>query len=143
MKSKFLILNILLVILITGCGRENVINVIESETWKSVVSQEWSSGGSGFYFHEDEGVAYCTYMIYGSGVRVARYYESAVEINDEGSIVISLPEHMSSPEFRDIENANLVEAILSIENNAIIFEDYRFEVHDGVNNYQYILDVTE
>ena len=143
MKSKFLILSILLVILITGCSDKNVVNIIESETWKSVVDQEWSTGGSGFYFHEEDGLANCTYMIYGSGVRVARYYESTVEINDEGSIVISLPEQMSSPEFRDIENANLVEAILSIENNAIIFEDYRFEVHDGVNNYQYILDVTE
>jgi hypothetical protein len=139
MKRNFLILMMILMVQTVGCSQGQDVKVIESDTWKNVVNQEWSVGGRGFYFHEEDEVAYCTYMIYGSGVRVARHYKSQVSITDEGNILISLPDKMSSPDFEAMENPELVEVLLNVEDHAITFDNYKFEVLEGVNNYDYIL----
>ena len=140
MKRKLLILLMLLVVQIVGCSQDQNVNVIESDTWKNVVNQEWSAGSRGFYFHEEEGTAYSTYMIYGSGVRVARHYKSEVSITDHGNILIALPENMSSPDFETVDNPDLVEVLLNVKDHAIMFDDLKFEVHEGVNNFVYILE---
>ena len=132
-----------LVFLNVGCSQEQDLKVIESDTWKNIVNQEWSAGGRGFYFHEEKGRAYCTYMIYGSGIRVARHYKSKVSLSDEGNIMIVLPENMSSPDFESTDNPPLVEVLLNLEDHAIIFDDLKFEVHEGVNNFVYILEDTK
>lgn len=143
MKRKLLILLMFLVFLNVGCSQEQDLKVIESDTWKNIVNQEWSAGGRGFYFHEEKGRAYCTYMIYGSGVRVARHYKSKVSLSDEGNIMIVLPENMSSPDFESVDNPPLVEVLLNLEDHAIMFDDLKFEVHEGVNNFVFILEDTK
>ena len=143
MKRMLLILLMILMVVNFGCRQDNNSKVLESKTWKNVVNQEWSAGGRGFYFHEENGTAYSTYMIYGSGVRVARHYKSEVSITDHGNILIALPENMSSPDFESVDKPELVEVLLNVEDHAIIFDDDKFEVHEGVNNFVYILEDTK
>ncbi len=145
MKKISVILIAVLLFILIGCSQENTINTIESDTWKSVANKEWSNldvwAGSGLYFHEEEGIAYCTFMIYGSGVRVAGHYTSIADVNEEGTILISLPQDMSTGYLSDIdtENVELVEVELVVGDNSIMFGNYEFEVHEGFNNYEYIM----
>jgi len=149
MTKKTLVLTFFLLVILIGCEGEKDDRTLESDTWKSLVNNEWSNldvwAGRGFYFHEDEGTAYCTFMIYGSGVRVMGHYRSIVDINEEGSIFISLPEYVSSGFLSDAENQSeeLVEVILTFRDNAIILNDYKFEVQEGISNYKYIVDIVE
>jgi hypothetical protein len=144
LKKIYVILIVVLLLVLIGCSEENTTNTIESDTWKSVVNKEWSNldvwAGSGLYFHEEDGVAYCTFMIYGSGVRVAGYYKSIANVNEEGRILISLPQNMSTGYLSEVDTAKaeLVEVELSVRDNSITLGDYEFKVHEGFNNYEYI-----
>jgi len=144
MKKISILLIVILLVILMGCSKENTLSTIESDTWKRVVNKEWSNldvwAGSGLYFHDDDGIAYCTFMIYGSGVNVAWYYTAIANVNEEGKILISVPQDISTGYLsdKDSENKELVEVELSVGDNSITFGDHDFEVQEGVNNYEYI-----
>ncbi len=145
MKKVLLVISLVLVVLLVACNKSDGA-VIKSDTWKSLVNNEWSNfdnwAGTAFYFNEKEETAYCTFMIYGSGVRVMDSYESKVDISDDGSILIMLPEYLSTGYFKDVENLNkeLVEVVLKFNDGSITFNEKKFKIHDGVSNYEYITD---
>lgn len=143
MKIKVLVLCILLLIL-AGCKNKSS-SPIKTETWNHIVNKEWSNldiwAGSGMYFYEDEDDAYCTFMIYGSGVRVAGHYTSKVVKNSDNEIMIQLPTRYSKGHLSDVEDEEkLVEVILSINENAILLDDLEFKVIPDVENYKYIYE---
>ncbi len=140
MKKILFIFGLVTIILLTACGD---VKVTESEIWNDIVNKEWSAGLRGFYFHEEQGKAYCTYMIYGSGIRVIDYYKSEVDINEEGEILISLPEYLASLKFDMDKNLDLVEKILKYDNNSILFDANKFEDYGTDNNFQHLLEILD
>jgi hypothetical protein len=145
MKKIYVILIIILLLTLIGCSKENTTSTLDSDTWNKVVNKEWSNlevwAGSGFYFHEEEGIAYSTFMIYGSGVRVSGYYKTIVDVNEEGTILISLPEHMMTGYLNDVdkESIELVKVEISVGDNSIKLGNYEFKIQKDINNYEYIL----
>lgn len=121
-----------------------ITNIGDSNTWNKVANKEWSNfdfpAGSGLYFHEEDGIAYCTVMVYGSGVRVAGYHKAVVNLEEENKLLISIPNKTAAVYLSNIniERVALVEVELNVEKNSIKFGDYEFQVHQGISNYKYI-----
>ena len=143
MKRKFLILILVILVVLSGCN-EQKINTLESNTWQAIVNKEWSNfdvwAGSGIYFYEEDDIAYCTFMIYGSGVRVAGHHTSLVLVKNEGRIEIQLPKNVATGYLSDEDSNNekLIEVELNVEDNKISLGNYQFEVYEGIENYEYI-----
>jgi len=139
---KLLLICLLAVFFVCGCSNE-------SDTWDTIVNKEWSNlevwAGSGFYFHEDDNVKYCTFMIYGSGVNVAGYHTSEVRIDENRIVVIQLPSDYASSylgdEVLDVDSMSTVELIYSA--GMILVNDNEFEVHEGISNYEYIIEIED
>lgn len=146
---KKMISVMIIVMLLVGCNTTRNTATIESNTWRSLVDHEWSNmeiwAGTGFYFYEEDGVPHCTYMLYGSGVRVMGSYDSEVTIEEEGMIIISLPEYVSSGHLTDDDTLTdePFEVILSYDNDTVYFGDFAYEVHDDIGNYEYIMKMKE
>ncbi len=119
---------ILGVLLITGCSSSNQRVTTETETWKSIVDKEWSNyeefPGDGFYFYEEEGIAYCTYLIYGSGLPVIYNYKSLVNIEEGGIIEVSI----SLPETEEDIKREEVKVKLKYEEDSIEYNEHRYHV---------------
>ncbi len=90
-------------------------------------------------FYEEEDLAYCTYMIYGSGVRVGDHHTSKVVMNSENELMIQLPTRYLNGFMSDAEEEDkVVDVVLSIKDNIIILGDLEFEVDPNGENYKYI-----
>lgn len=131
MKRYFMVIIILTLFLI-GCNNQKTNKTIESTTWKQIVNKEWSNldiwAGSGFNFYEEDNIGYCVFMVYGSGVPVMYDYTSTATIQEDGVILITVPENIQSGYIQDVENETnkLVEVKLKFENNIIKLGDKEF-----------------
>ena len=119
-----------IVFMLTGCQTK-------MNLWEEVVNKEWSNfdiwAGHGLYFHEDNGIKYCTFMVYGSGVPVANYYEAKIEEITNETLTIILPsEIIISKEKQKNENA-LEELNLTYIGGAIYLKDFKFELDEKGN----------
>lgn len=124
-KYVMLIIGLLL---ITGCSSSNQKITTKTEIWKSIVDKEWSNyeefPGDGFYFYEEDGKAYCTYLIYGSGLPVIYKYKSLVNIEDGGIIEVSI----SLPEAEEDVKGEEVKVKLKYEDDSIEYNNQLYHV---------------
>ncbi|GAE05209.1 hypothetical protein [Paenibacillus sp. JCM 10914] len=52
----------------------------DPEIWETVENVEWSAGGAGLYFYEENHQKYGLYMMYGSGLPVAGQQTAKIKI---------------------------------------------------------------
>jgi len=92
--KKTLILLLVFIFMFTSCSSNNGQNTFENSIWDELNGKEWSSSygfaGEGYYFYEDNRMAMCMFMVYGSGVPIIHDSHSKVLIDDEGKIVVSI-----------------------------------------------------
>jgi len=137
--KKIFILLLFAVVILNGCSKE-------PEIWNSVVNKEFSNldvwAGSGLYFYEKDNINYCTFMIYGSGVHVAGYYTSEIELTEDKIMLMELPFDYANgylgEEIKDIQGMSHLE--LTYNNGIILVNDYKFEINEGIKNYKYIIE---
>lgn len=123
---KTLLLLTMLIIL-SGCKTtdENLnadnLNAENKVIWDEIVNQEFTADndwtGVGLYFHEEDSILYCDYLIYGSGLRVAGIITFEVSFNNDGNLVLSSP----------VDNGEVNDIVLEYENETFILGDLVFE----------------
>lgn len=135
MTKKLIILFLLCTLILSACSDK-------TDTWRSVQNTEWSNfsvwAGSGFFFYEDNNSKYCTFMIYGSGVEVADYYTTTVEV-DGNKLIVKIPSSFTSSYLNEQSNGEEVTSIeLIYDEGLILVNGYEFDVHEGTIRHKSI-----
>lgn len=113
-----------------------------TEAWSMVADKEYANydsfAGSGLYFHQLSNDAYCTLMIYGSGVQVVTAYTSQLTVGNDGTWTIKLPKKLSTGVLEDSDKVNLVKVSIDVGEDTVSIGDRVFTYEAEAHNYDFI-----
>lgn len=92
MKRIPILILMTMIIILSGCS-DNTEKKNE-ELWNVVVDTEFSAVnfmGESMFFYERDSVKYCDFWMSGSGVPAIYFHTSTVEFNEDGNIVMEVP----------------------------------------------------